>query len=447
MAPPSFYKEDTSSCVGSTTPLSTGTAKTIDELGPSPLQRRRNKKLRRAVWDVFQALCVAAAALYFFTLHRRPELSSLDWSSAELRQIIWQEASSDPLEAFCAWFTNLFFISMCGNSPLAWVGALSFASVDNQKLETFKSYVIDRYGDIYDGHSIYFFAVCAFLCFLVPYIVHGLMLLPLEIWEVGRQYKVQKRKRIDTKKLPKMLAWSIFELILIGGPYVVGISHISVASRGTMGIKFEDPLPPYTERAWMLLAHLIVNEVLFFYAHWALHHPILYKYIHCVHHEFTAPFALAAIHAHPIELVIADLIPFTAGFVLFRPNFFFTYMWIFGACLGTQTHHSGYRLPWIAGFDEQPEFHDFHHQRFNCCYGNVGWFDMLHGTSKLYFDDRLRKEKALEQEQAQWEAAHDVLVKQMALPPATYATSRHKSLNVQAYIIAIRDLFIYSKMD
>ena len=56
---------------------------------------------------------------------------------------------------------------------------------------------------------------------------------------------------------------------------------------------------------------------------------------------------------------------------------------IVGACLGTQTHHSGYRLPWIAGFDEQPEFHDFHHMRFNCCYGNIGWLDALHGTAAL----------------------------------------------------------------
>jgi len=447
MAPPSYYKDETSSPVGSTTLVPTGTAKTIDELGPSPLQRNRNKKLRHAVWDVFQALCVAAAALYFFTLHRRPELSSLDWSSTELRQIIWQEASDDPLEAFCAWFTNFFFISMCGNSPFAWVAALSFASVDNQKFETFKSYAIDRYGDMYDGHSIYFFAVGAFLCFLVPYIVHGLMLLPLEIWELGQQYKVQKRKRIDIEKIPKMVAWSIFKFIIIVGPCIVGISHISVASRGTMGIKFEDPLPPYTERAWMLLAHLIVNEVLFFYAHWALHHRILYKYIHYVHHEFTAPFALAAIHAHPIELVISNLIPLTAGFVLFRPHFFFTYIWILGACLGTQIHHSGYRLPWISSFDEQPDFHDFHHQRFSCCYGNIGWFDKLHGTSKLYYDDRLRKANALEQEQARWEAARNVLVKQMSPPRASYATSRHKSSNVQAYIIAIRNLLIHSKMD
>ena len=59
-------------------------------------------------------------------------------------------------------------------------------------------------------------------------------------------------------------------------------------------------------------------------------------------------------------------------------------------CLGTQTHHSGYRLPWVAAFDEQPDFHDFHHQRFSCCYGNIGWLDALHGTSRPYREAQAR---------------------------------------------------------
>ena len=103
-------------------------------------------------------------------------------------------------------------------------------------------------------------------------------------------------------------------------------------------------------------------------------------------------------------VVIADLVPFTAGFLLFRPHIFFVFMWIVGACLGTQTHHSGYRMPWIAGFDENPDFHDFHHKRFNCCYGNIGWLDALHGTNKMYITAQQAKKTELARAQAQWEA-------------------------------------------
>ena len=47
------------------------------------------------------------------------------------------------------------------------------------------------------------------------------------------------------------------------------------------------------------------------------------------------------------------------------------------AVLGTQTHHCGYRWPWTPGFDHQPDFHDFHHEKFNTNYGLTGWCDAL----------------------------------------------------------------------
>ena len=75
-----------------------------------------------------------------------------------------------------------------------------------------------------------------------------------------------------------------------------------------------------------------------------------------------------------------NLLPVTLGLVLFRSHIFFVFMWICGTALGTQTHHSGYRFPWIAGGDHQPEFHDAHHRKFLCNYGNIGLLDYLHGT-------------------------------------------------------------------
>jgi len=275
--------------------------------------------------------------------------------------------------------------------------------------------VVTRWGDPYDGHSGYVLGLYCFACFVVPFIVYGAMLLPLELWspamDASMPYKIQPQKRIEAERVPRVVATSLAKLCLIGLPYIMCIATVSVKSRGEKGVRLQGSLPPYSERAWMLLAHLLVNEVLFFYSHWAFHKGSLYKKIHKKHHEFTAPFALAALHAHPIELVVADLIPFTAGFLIFRPHIFFCFMWIVGACLGTQTHHSGYRLPWIADFDEQPDFHDFHHQRFNCCYGNIGWLDALHGTAKAYHEAKAAKKAERDKAQAQWEESRAAIQK------------------------------------
>ena len=403
-------------------------ATTLSELGLSPYARKRRHLQLRISWDIFQGLCVAAASLFLFARQRpagkvlalpscAPAHNVCNGSNcpaatcasfATRVDAIWGEAAADPLEAAAACFTNFFLISMCGNSPIAWFATLGFASVDNADFAALRDGVISRYGDLYDGRAGYAFGVLAWLFFLVPYLVHGFLLLPLELsasaQDATNAYKIQPKRFVDTSKILKVLVVSLTDLFLIGLPYVCAIVSWTVKSRGTKGVRVEGDLPPYTERAWMLIAHLLVNELLFFYSHWALHKGVLYKKIHKIHHEFTAPFALAALYAHPIEFVVADLIPFTAGFLVFRPHIFFVFMWIVGACLGTQTHHSGYRLPWIAGFDENPDFHDFHHQRFNTCYGNIGWLDALHGTSKMYFDERKKRAAKFEEEQAEWEA-------------------------------------------
>ena len=47
-------------------------------------------------------------------------------------------------------------------------------------------------------------------------------------------------------------------------------------------------------------------------------------------------------------------------------------------------HHCGYRFEsavlHLPGFDQQPDFHDFHHEVFRGNYGLIGVLDWFHGT-------------------------------------------------------------------
>lgn len=127
------------------------------------------------------------------------------------------------------------------------------------------------------------------------------------------------------------------------------------------------------ERFAHIVVSVVMDEVIFFYGHWWLHTNktrwFSYRRVHKIHHEFTSPVGLTASYCHPLEMVISNILPLSAGVFLCGSHLYLAICWATFAVLGTQTHHCGYRWPWAPGFDHQPDFHDFHHQKFNVNYG------------------------------------------------------------------------------
>ena len=61
--------------------------------------------------------------------------------------------------------------------------------------------------------------------------------------------------------------------------------------------------------------------------------------------------------------------------------------------------HCGYRFPLMhVPMDEQPNFHDFHHEMFNCNYGMLTVLDRFHQTDLMYL--RMKESAAKQKAEA-----------------------------------------------
>uniref|UniRef100_A0A8D0GYA2 Fatty acid hydroxylase domain containing 2 n=1 Tax=Sphenodon punctatus TaxID=8508 RepID=A0A8D0GYA2_SPHPU len=197
------------------------------------------------------------------------------------------------------------------------------------------------------------------------------------------RYRIQLGKDypVDTVKLCKAIRTVLFNQVFISLPMVLLMFPIMRWRGELCGIE----LPTFH---WFLLELAIfslVEEILFYYSHRLLHHPLLYKHIHKKHHEWTAPIGVVALYAHPIEHVLSNMVPVLMGPLLLGSHVSSIMTWFSLALLVTSLSHCGYHIPFLPS----PEFHDYHHLQFNQCYGVLGVLDRLHGTDTVF-----RKSKA-----------------------------------------------------
>lgn len=145
--------------------------------------------------------------------------------------------------------------------------------------------------------------------------------------------------------------------------------------------RVESELPSLAEFGTHFIFGILAREVLFYAAHRILHHPSLYPYVHKKHHLFTAPMALAAQYAHPVEQILANAMPIFLPMAHILPlvdrrcHILTFAAFLVYELLQTTTSHSGYECFWNA------RMHDLHHEKFGVNYGTIGIVDWAFGTA------------------------------------------------------------------
>jgi len=141
-------------------------------------------------------------------------------------------------------------------------------------------------------------------------------------------------------------------------------------------ISFTSPLPAIWKCLLQLYICNLAAEIIFYYSHRSFHHPLIYKHIHKMHHEWIAPISIAASYAHPIEHIICNAFPVIVPPVFLGMHISIMWYWFAVAQYVTVLHHCNYHLPFLVS----PQFHDYHHLKFTECFGTNGLLDSFHKT-------------------------------------------------------------------
>jgi lathosterol oxidase len=192
------------------------------------------------------------------------------------------------------------------------------------------------------------------------------------------EWKLQPRRWLSPTLLRRQ--------IILGTGNVLGASIASgffasyLAGGGRSAVYFD-----VQERGWLYtvgatIFYFLVTDACLYWAHRTFHRPLLFRYIHRLHHRFISPTAFTAMAQHPLELATYQTIMLLPVFVLPLHVGGLIFVLVYQNYVGMLDHSGVDLFSWLP-WQPPTRFHDDHHVHFHVNYGqNLSLWDWLFGT-------------------------------------------------------------------
>ncbi|PVI06150.1 sterol desaturase [Periconia macrospinosa] len=226
------------------------------------------------------------------------------------------------------------------------------------------------------------------------------------MWAIVGQIPYFQKYKIQGARIPS--AWEQWQCALL-----VLLSHVTVELPQIwlfhplcqfFGLSTSVPFPSIYKMAYQIAIFFVIEDAWHYWMHRAMHWGPLYKNIHKIHHQYSAPFGLAAEYASPIEVMVLGFgtvgSPIIWTCITGDLHILTMYVWIVLRVCQAIDAHSGYELPWslhhFLPFWAGAEHHDVHHERFIGNYSSsFRWWDFVLDTEAGPEASKRRRERKM----------------------------------------------------
>jgi lathosterol oxidase len=216
----------------------------------------------------------------------------------------------------------------------------------------------------------------------------------LVFWVWGRErwrHRLIQHEYPADKHLRRELAYSASTAVIFS---VVGVILRYGAQYGVFRVYDDVRAYGWAYFAFSVLLLPVLQDTYFYWTHRAMHHPLLFRYVHRVHHLSTNPSPLAAYAFAPLEaLVQAAYVPLVALFIPVHTVALFVFLAfmilrnVLGH-LGMELMPRGFTRSRFWRWSTTTTHHSHHHRHFGTNYGlYLTVWDRLMGTTHPGYEE------------------------------------------------------------